>query len=515
MPHTHSAASAAARHQRALDRHYLVRRPPGFRHVLIPENVAPAIKIMTQAVATHLNLDIQTGRHHHHLATAAHTAAAAKVVSNDTFKEIMELNKRAGKAKHNISKVRWADLAEESSPSSGWPQHVADHGSEHPDSDVLEVLPGSPIIRPAHLEDLVENVVKKSMDRLGGEINDHLKSLRSHLEEARQERKRDEERFHATISALEVRVGNLDPRCAVQSVTARPLRRTHKTKLCSFFGTGSCLKEGTCNFAHGDGELRLPIPPSSQIVTQGICDALASAFDTAADKIKDSLEKSLSHLVAEQEPSSGAEPSPGYSTSSTTFGGGYSASSTTFGGGTSNGASEIDRDQGIIGARLGLPLQRLPHASTEHHMEDGSNGLESSLPTAGSQVVKTDVCGHISGMSKSRSRSTTLSTDVDSTFSDFSTHEDRPIRPAPGGAYDLSSIPPPEQYQQDLFNARRCTRCFSCELTSFISEPANGVEDEDADEEEAPMTCFTCLSCNHRWKSESTLRRSDSQELVL
>mmetsp|Transcript_55838 Transcript_55838/g.142013 ORF Transcript_55838/g.142013 Transcript_55838/m.142013 type:complete len:407 (-) Transcript_55838:313-1533(-) len=289
MPHTHSAASAAARHQRALDRHYLVRRPPGFRHVLVPENVAPAIKIMTQAVATHLNLDIQTGRHHHHLATAAHTAAAAKVVSNDTFKEIMELNKRAGKAKHNISKVRWADLAEESSPSSGWPQHVADHGSEHPDSDVLEVLPGSPIIRPAHLEDLVENVVKKSMDRLGGEINDHLKSLRSHLEEAREERKRDEERFLATMSVLKERIGNLDPRRAVQSVTPRPLSRRHKTKLCMFFGTGSCLKEGICNFAHGDDELRLPVPSSSQRLTQGIRDALASAFDTAVDKIRDSL----------------------------------------------------------------------------------------------------------------------------------------------------------------------------------------------------------------------------------
>lgn len=104
MPHSHSAHAAALRRQRAIDRGYVVPRPAGTRHLLVDDRIAPDVRTVAKAMATHARLDADADRPHHHLRSAA--LAAKDRVSEATLHDILRLNRDAGRAKHNVSRKR-------------------------------------------------------------------------------------------------------------------------------------------------------------------------------------------------------------------------------------------------------------------------------------------------------------------------------------------------------------------------------------------------------------------------
>jgi len=117
MPHLRSAAAAARRRCRAAELGFLRSTPVGVKAITVPERVAKPTKIMALALERHCCLDALSGKESHTLRAAA--LAARPLVAADFIKASLELNKRAGGAKHNVSKraglrVSWADaLVEE------------------------------------------------------------------------------------------------------------------------------------------------------------------------------------------------------------------------------------------------------------------------------------------------------------------------------------------------------------------------------------------------------------------
>ena len=107
MPHTHSAAAKADRAARARARGFLIPKLAGAKHVLVDDRVAPAVKMVASAMTRHAELDSALNAQHHHLADAAR--AAKPLLLEPQFKYLMNLNKAAGKAKHEVSRCLWSD----------------------------------------------------------------------------------------------------------------------------------------------------------------------------------------------------------------------------------------------------------------------------------------------------------------------------------------------------------------------------------------------------------------------
>eukprot|EP00929_Paragymnodinium_shiwhaense_P000324 TRINITY_DN100571_c0_g1_i1.p1 TRINITY_DN100571_c0_g1~~TRINITY_DN100571_c0_g1_i1.p1 ORF type:complete len:573 (+),score=72.24 TRINITY_DN100571_c0_g1_i1:107-1720(+) len=149
MPHTHSAAKSAERHQRAIDRGFLRPRRPDHTWIMAPSPMAPAVRTVAKAMATHVSLDEASGVSHHHLYDAAQASRAS--LSPKVYEDILALSRAAGRAKHNVSrrprnpsveakhgvsKQLWADLYDSansiSSPIDGGAAHERDESSTGP-----------------------------------------------------------------------------------------------------------------------------------------------------------------------------------------------------------------------------------------------------------------------------------------------------------------------------------------------------------------------------------------------
>ena len=101
MPHVRSPLKRAERYQRALARGFIAAKPKGFSYIMAPSCISRQARTVVQALALHHAIDSEFEGEHHHLAHAA--LEFRELMSSSDFEHAMQLNKAAGRAKHNIS----------------------------------------------------------------------------------------------------------------------------------------------------------------------------------------------------------------------------------------------------------------------------------------------------------------------------------------------------------------------------------------------------------------------------
>lgn len=120
MPHVRSFQAALARRQRAIAKGFVVEKPRDHSHVLVPNEIAPSVRVMSRALSTHCALDQLAGKQHHYLSHAA--LATRSSLGEERYRQVLHLNKVAGRAKHHISANRqgaspsWADVVDSEPP---------------------------------------------------------------------------------------------------------------------------------------------------------------------------------------------------------------------------------------------------------------------------------------------------------------------------------------------------------------------------------------------------------------
>ena len=104
MPHSRSAEKARERRDRAVYKGFLVWKPAGSTHVLVPSSLATRVRTVARSLGTHKSHCELLGRSVHFAATAAAQAPISVAERQHAFR----LHRAANRAKHV-----WADVIDD------------------------------------------------------------------------------------------------------------------------------------------------------------------------------------------------------------------------------------------------------------------------------------------------------------------------------------------------------------------------------------------------------------------
>jgi len=98
MPHKWSTEKLAVRRAEAVRRGFIVPRPAGYAHILVPDDLALRVKGMANGLAATKSLELLTGLHRRSGSDLA--AAACPAVGKDMVDEYLRINRDANSCKH-------------------------------------------------------------------------------------------------------------------------------------------------------------------------------------------------------------------------------------------------------------------------------------------------------------------------------------------------------------------------------------------------------------------------------
>ena len=104
MPHSHSGGSRQQRTSRAVERGFVKPKDAGYRHILVREDVADRVKIMSKSLTLHCAHNERLDVPPHYARAATHQAEQAGHISVTAAEKAQAVHQSSNKAKHNWKK---------------------------------------------------------------------------------------------------------------------------------------------------------------------------------------------------------------------------------------------------------------------------------------------------------------------------------------------------------------------------------------------------------------------------